>query len=424
MPRHVRPRRICSHPISLRNILALGGFLLAFAFACTLGAQAPALHTDPINLDPQIKQSMQDFYNLDYDAALKLQEQVAQQHPNNPMAWDYVLTTLVFRELYHQDLLDTTYYAHDSFLTTKRQVDVPAATRARIEDLTNRAIHLCDAELKANPNDANAYFARGYAKGIHASYITLVDHSFASAARQGYSARNDSESALKIDPQYADARMAIGIQQFAVASLPRWVRLIVGFMGVGGNKQQGLDNIKQAIAHGVVTPVEARTVLSLFLRHDGRYPEALAVQRGLADQYPHDFLFRLEVANLLKDEGHGLEAIEAYKQVIADAQKPEAHGAPYFVDPRLQLAWFGMADTQRGYNDIKSAAFGYTQAASQPDCSDWLRKRAQLNAGQMYDLLHDRSEAVHMYKLVLAPGGDQSQSDKARQYLSTPFSGK
>jgi tetratricopeptide (TPR) repeat protein len=362
---------------------------------------------------------MQDFYNLDFDAALKIDEQIAQQHPSDPMAWNYVLTTIIFRELYHQDLLDTTYYAHNSFLATKREVDVPPATRSRIESLTGKAIHICDAQLKANPNDANAYFARGYAKGMHAAFITLVDHSFAAAARQGYSARNDSESALRIDPQYADAQMAIGIQKFAVASLPRWVRLIVGIMGIGGNKQQGIADLKEAIAHGVVTSVESRTILSLFLRHDGRYPEALVVQRGLADQFPHDYLYCLEVANLLKDEGHGLEAMAAYKQVIADAQKPG-----YFTDPSLQLAWFGLADTQRGYNDIKAAAFGFTQAAAQPNSSDWLRKRAELAAGQMYDLLHDRPQAIHMYQLTLAPGGDQSQADQAHEYLKTPFAGK
>jgi tetratricopeptide (TPR) repeat protein len=382
-------------------------------------AQAPVLHTDPLNLDPQIKQSLQAFNNLDFNAALKIQEQVAQQHPNDPMAWDYLLVTLIFRELYHQDLLDTTYYAHDSFLNTKRQVDVLPATRSRIEDLTAKAIQLSDAEIKANPQDANAYFARGYAKGMHGAFITLVDHSFAAAARQGYSARNDSESVLKLDSQYGDARMAIGIQQFAVASLPRWVRLIVGFMGVGGNKEQGLENLRQAAAHGVVTPVEARTALSVFLRHDARYPEALVVEHGLANQYPHNYLFRLEVANLLKDEGHGPEAIVAYKQVITDAGNPG-----YFTDPRLQMAWFGMADTQRGYNDIKGAAYGYTQAALQPNCSNWLLKRAELNAGEMYDLLKDRAQAIHMYQLTLASGGDQSQASSAQKYLETPFTGK
>jgi hypothetical protein len=124
------------------------------------GALAQAnLHTDPLNFDPLVKQAFADFYNLDFDGALKVNEEVARQHPNDPMAWNYMLTTIVFRELYHQDLLDTTYYAHDSFLTTKRDIDVAPATRSRIDDLTSKVIAMTDAELKANPKDANAYFA-------------------------------------------------------------------------------------------------------------------------------------------------------------------------------------------------------------------------------------------------------------------------
>lgn len=384
-----------------------------------LPTHARAQHTDPLNLTPQVKQSLQLFYNLNFDVALKIQEQVAQQHPSDPMASNYLLTTLIFRELYNQDLLDTTYYAHNSFLTAKRQIDVPPATRARIESLTNKVLQLTNSELSANPNDANAYFARGYAKGMHAVFITLVDHSFAAAARQGYSARNDSESCLKIDPQYADCWMAVGIQRFAVASLPGWLRFIVGFMGVGGNKAEGLADLRKSAEHGVVTPIESRTILSLFLRHDAQYPAALEVERGLQKEYPHNYIFCLEVANLLKDEGHGLEAIAQYKQVIADALRPN-----YFTQPRLELAWFGLADTERGYNQIQDAANSFTQSADQLNASDWLRKRALLSAGQMYDLLHQRQQAMEMYRKVLMPGGDQSQSEAARRYLETPYKGK
>lgn len=391
---------------------------LSMAAGSFAEAQQANLHTDPLNLDPTVKQGLEHFYNLDYDGALKVFNTVSTQHAQEPMAWNYVLLVTIFRELYHQDLLDTTYYAHDSFLFSKREVDVPRATREQIEQLTERVIGMCDTRLKANAEDKNALFARGYAKGLHASFITLVDHSFAAAARQGYQARNDSEAVLKLDPQYADALMAVGIQQFAVASLPRVVRMMVGIMGVGGNKEKGLEMLRDDASHGVVTNVQARTALSLFLRHDGRYPEALQVERGLAEQYPHDYLFRLEVANLLKDEGHGTEAIAEYKHVLADAQKPG-----YFTDPRLQMAWFGLADTQRGYNDIPGAAYGYTQAAQQPNCSDWLRKRAALNAGEMYDLLHKRNEAVQMYGIAAASGGDQTQADAARRYLKTPFTG-
>ena len=247
-----------------------------------------------------MRQGFERFYNLDYEGAQRIFTSVAQGHPDNPMAWNYLLLTAIFRELYHQDLLDTTYYAHDSFLNSKREVNVPPAARENIESLTNKVVAMCDARLKNDPADKNALFARGYARGLHASYITLVDHAFAAAARQGYAARNDSEAVLKLDPGYADAEMAVGIQLFAVASLPRFVRLMVGIMGVGGSKQQGLEMLRVAAAHGVVTNVQARTILSLFLRHERRYADALAVQQGLAAQYPHDYLFRLEVANLLK----------------------------------------------------------------------------------------------------------------------------
>ena len=96
----------------------------------------------------------------------------------------------------------------------------------------------------------------------------------------------------------------------------------------------------------------------------------------------------------------------------------------YFVDPRLQMAWFGLADTERGYNDIPDAAYGYTQVAEQPGCSDWLKRRAEVDAGEMYDLLHKRDQAMQMYRAAAAPGGDQSQADVARRYMRTSFAGK
>jgi tetratricopeptide (TPR) repeat protein len=389
------------------------------AAAATPHKTDAALHTDPLNLDPVVRDGYEHFYILDYDGAISRFETVLKEHPQEPMAYGYLQMVTVFRELYHQDLLDTTYYAHDSFLTSKREVSVPPATRQRIESLTNTGIKLADDRIKANPNDKDAYFARGYLRGIHAVFITLVDHSFVAAARQGYASRNDSEQVLKLDPEYADAKMAIGIQQFAVASLPRWVRMVVGIVGVGGNKERGLQMLRESAAHGVVTAVESRTVLSLFLRHDGRYPEALAVQHGLAVQYPHDYLFRLEEANLTKDEGNGPGAIALYKTVLTDAAKPG-----YFIDPRVQMAWFGLADTQRGQNDVADAAVNYVRAAEQPNCSDWLRKRAQLNAGEMFDLLHQREKAEQLYQMASSGGGDQSQADMARRLMQKPYVGK
>ena len=194
---------------------------------------------------------------------------------------------------------------------------------------------------------------------------------------------------------------------------------MVGIAGVSGNKEKGLDLLRESAAHGAVTSVESRTALSLFLRHDARYPEAIAVQQGLANQYPHDYLFRLEVANLTKDAGDGPVAIGLYRQIIADARR-----SSYFFEPRLHMTYFGLADTERGQNRLAEAAANYLKAAAQPSCSDWLRRRAQLNAGEMFDLLDKRPEAIAQYQLASAGGGDQSQSDAARRFLKSPYTGK
>ena len=379
---------------------------------------ARAQSTYPLNLDPTVRDGFQRFYNLDYDGAMQRFEQVQRQHPQDPMATGYVLMDTIFRELYRQDLLDTTYYAREHFLSSGHKSDVSSAIRDRIDQLTSTAIDQADARIKANAGDKDAYFARGYARGMHAAWMTLVDHSFTGAARQGLASRNDSEQVLKLDANYSDAKMAVGIQQFAVASLPRFVRMLVGIAGVGGNKEQGLALLREAAAHGTATKVESQTALSLFLRHDHRYTEAYAVAQHLARQYPHDFLFRLEEANLMKDAGRGPDAINIYRSVLDDAAKPS-----YFVEPRLQLAYFGLGETQRGQGAWSDAAISYVKASSQPNCSDWMRKRAQLAAGQMYDLLHRREDALAQYRLASATGGDQTQASDARKYLRTPYAG-
>jgi len=415
----MRTTRAAVHITSRSPCLLLGAILLSLTALLSPAIAQPANpHTNPLNLTPEVREAHTFFYNLDYEGALSRFETIQRANPQNPMATNYILMTLIFRELYHQDLLDTTYYAHDSFLSSKRDVPVPQATRDRIEQLTNSAIALSDQQIKVNPNNADAYFARGYARGMHAAFITLADHSYVGAARQGLASRQDSEQALRIDPNYADAKMAVGIQQFAVASLPRILRIMIGITGVTGNKEKGLDLLRECAAHGVVNPIECRTSLSLFLRHDARYDEALAVQRGLAEEFPHDYLFRLEESNLTKDKGDGPGAIAAYKRLLEDARKPG-----YFIDPRLQMTYFGLADTLRGQNQIADAAQNYLHAAAQPKCSDWLRRRAQLNAGEMFDLLHQRDKAIEQYKQASAGGGDQSQADTARRYLKTPYTG-
>src|ERR1019366_2852184 len=90
---------------------------------------------------------------------------------------------------------------------------------------------------------------------------------------------------------------------------------------------------------GVATSVEARTTIALFLRREARYKEAIQVIRALKNEYPRDYLFSLEEANLRKDAGEGMGAAAAYREILAANARPG-----YLYSARMELTYFGLGD--------------------------------------------------------------------------------
>jgi tetratricopeptide (TPR) repeat protein len=142
------------------------------------------------------------------------------------------------------------------------------------------------------------------------------------------------------------------------------------------------------------------------------------VVRTLKNQYPRDFLFCLEEANLRKDGGEGMAAVEAYRQILADAQKPD-----YFASARPELAYFGLGDALRGQHLYKDAAEAYEKAAFTPGIGPELKIRTLLDAGQCRDLNNERQAAVRNYQMAVDAGPGTTRGETARKYLKSPYHG-
>jgi Tetratricopeptide repeat len=375
--------------------------------------------TNPLNLAPKVRQAFQRFYILDYDGALARFVQIQAENPDNPLAVDYVLDAVIFRELYRLDLLDTTFYAHDGFLNGKHPVAADPGVADQVNSLYSKAIALSERQLSGHPEDVDALFARGWARSLRAVYIGLMERSFVAALHVALQARSDNEKVLKLDPRYIDAKLVVGVHQYVTGSLPFGLKILVGAAGITGSKTKGIEDLRDAGARGVITTVEARTALGLFLRREAKYDEAIAVTRTLTEEFPRDFLFWLELANLTKDAGRGPEAIAAYRHLLDQAKKPG-----YFLSAHLELAWFGLADTLQGRKNYAEAAEAYNEATAQPTISMDLKGRCDLNSGKMYDLLNERDMAMKQYQVVLRQDGDSAQADSARKYLKSPFTAR
>ena len=110
----------------------IGSLVCSVALFATTGRANAQVHTNPLNNDPMVKQAYERFYLLDYPAAVDLFERFHAAHPGDPQASAMLLEALVFQELYRQDLLDTTFYANDGFLTGKHATQEDPKIRDRI----------------------------------------------------------------------------------------------------------------------------------------------------------------------------------------------------------------------------------------------------------------------------------------------------
>jgi tetratricopeptide (TPR) repeat protein len=379
---------------------------------------AAGVHTNAMNYDPQVRAAYKDFYNLDYPGAVELFDQFHRAHPGDPQATAYLVNALIFQELYRLDLLDTTFYANDGFLTGRHATDEDPARRDQIFALADEAVREADWRLSQNPNDVDALFARAWVRSLRCAYVAMVERAFATGFHLATKAKDDAEQALKLDPDYVDAKLIVGVYQYVVGALPWPFKLMIGFAGITGSKATGLALLRDDGARGVQTNVEARTVIALFLRREARYKEAIAVVHELTSAYPHDFLFCLEEANLRKDAGEGMGAVTAYEQILTDAAKPG-----YFASARLELAEFGLGDALRGQRHNGDAAQAYERAAATAGVGPELKIRSLLDAGECHDVDGQRQLAVHDYQAAIDAGPGTSRADQARKYLHSPYRG-
>ena len=100
----------------------------------------------------------------------------------------------------------------------------------------------------------------------------MVERAFRAGFRLATKAKDDAARALQFDPDYVDAKLITGVYEYVVGALPWPFKLMIGFAGITGSKATGLAMLRDAGNRGVITSIEARTVIALFLRREAQVP--------------------------------------------------------------------------------------------------------------------------------------------------------
>jgi tetratricopeptide (TPR) repeat protein len=365
--------------------------------------------------DATTRKGFDDFYNMEYDKALKELEAAQKAHPDDPFAVNHVLTCVIFKELYRIGALDTEAYASDSFLNKRNLQPLDPQVQERVKQLEDQALALEQGQLEQNPNNVDALYARGVTRSLRALYLGMGQHAWLAALRSAMGARHDHEHVLELDPNYVDAKNVIGVHQYVVGSLSFPVKVAAAVTGISGSKQKGLDYLREVSQHGSPdVRADAKIELALFLRREQKYGEAIQVVGQVQQQYPKNFMAAAEYAHLLNASGQGQAAISAYRHVVAGCQSGS------YAVCQIYIPAFGLGEAARGQREYEDAAYAYDlAAATSPDPE--FRQRATLAAGQMYDVLKNRNTALEKYRAVIAENSGSGQADLARHYLKEAY---
>jgi tetratricopeptide (TPR) repeat protein len=364
--------------------------------------------------DPQVDTAFDHFYNLEYDHSIQEFERVLDRAPNDPAAVNHLLTTILMRELYRMGAMNSGEYANDSFIGDAHRTADPKV-KERIKQLVERAESLEEQELKANANNVDALYARGVTRAQFALYTALVERAWFSALRNAVGARHDHERVLELDPRYVDAKLVVGTHNYVMGSLPWSVKVAVALVGLTGTKEKGLEYLREVADSNGENSVDARVVLSLFLRRERRYDEARTLMHDLAAHYPGNYLFPLEEANLLRASGHAEEAAADYRKVWQNGREGKYGNLHY------ELAAWGLGELLRNQKDYAGAAAAYEMVEEAPEPDPETLQKANLAAGEMYDLLQKRDLAMKKYETVLAENGSTPPAEKAREHIREAY---
>jgi tetratricopeptide (TPR) repeat protein len=392
---------------------------LAFALVASfLTAQQPAKHetfafrpADPLNAH-----AFEHFYDMDYDRSIQEFTQILQRHPDDPDAINHLLNAVLFHELYRIGALNAGEYANDSFINARHRPADPHACE-QIKSLVQKALAIEEKTLAANSKDVGALYARGVTRAQFATYTALIEHAWFSALRNALGARHDHEKVLALEPENVDAKLIVGVHNYVIGNLPWGVKAASSVVGLGGNKEKGLEYLHAAASSNTETSVDAKIVLVVFLRRERRLDESLQILRSLEPEYPHNILFALEDGNLLRAKGQERDAEVVYRRVWQDGRNGKYPGLHY------EISAVALGDVLRGEKDYAGAVAAYDLLTDVTKPDPETAQKAAVNAGEMYDLLRKRDLALQRYQAAIAVDSGSPLAETARKRIKEPYTG-
>jgi hypothetical protein len=233
------------------------------------------------------------MYNLQFQDAHHSFGEWQRLHPEDALGPASDGAAYLFSEFDRLHILQSEFFTHDDHFFTDHKLTPDPAVKQKLDVSLNKAL-----ALSSQSQDPNAKFAALLAHGLRSDYLALIEKRYVPAFKEMKIARAMAEELLKAHPEYCDAWIAIGVENYMLSIKPAPLRWLLRMSGGETDRSVGIEKLRITAEKGHYLLPFARLLLAVAALRDHQKDRARDILAELARQYPHNPLYSQELARL------------------------------------------------------------------------------------------------------------------------------
>ena len=333
--------------------------------------------------------------NLHYKEADAVFEEIVKLEPENPRG--YFLRSATYFWMYSEDVKNE-------------------EVGNKFHDLSNQAVEVAEARLDENEDDIHAKFFLGGAYGSLGRYYAMTQ-SYLNAYWYGKKGLGYLEEVVETDSTYYDAYLGLGIYHYLADILPRFVKILSFLLGVDGDRELGIRELKIAADKGFYTKTEAMFFLgAIYTYREHEYEKAIEIFNDLLRRYPGNPGALLSLGRCYANMGECNLAVNAFEQILKnkEGQSRLPRGSIYY---QLGDVYFKKNDYIRAKDNYLLALASDSVEAGK---RRWIYPRSQLKLATCYEILGDPDKSRYFLQQI-SEEDDERIYEEAQERLNDPL---
>ncbi len=240
------------------------------------------------------------MYDLRFADAQRIFADWQRLHPEDPLAPVSSAAAYLFTEFDRLHILQSEFFFEDRGLKNGSKVAPDPSLKANFEQALARGEQLADATLARSPGDKNALFSKVIALGLRADYLGLIEKRYLASVAAMKSGRLIAQRLLEIDPQFGDAHLAIGVENYILSQKPLPVRWLLQAYGSETDAVRAAQKLQLCVESGLYLKPFARLLLAVASIREKKFEHARQILQSLALDFPGNPLYAQQAAKLPK----------------------------------------------------------------------------------------------------------------------------